>query len=212
MSSNVIQRKKPMIASNRQKKLLSFFGIRFSPNISTGAAGWEIGALMDDENNRQQWRRYLYLTQDFGSDSPDTAPYELDDLSKVEIPVDWDASAEVQKVNDEIVGHEMSNGSPFDEPAPMIEFAGRNFMFTGKFEFGARKACQTAVIERGGSASSLKSVSSEIDYLVVGSGGSKAWKRGSYGNKIEAAILARLEHGSPAIVSEEYWASELKRG
>jgi NAD-dependent DNA ligase len=58
---------------------------------------------------------------------------------------------EMQKFHDEIVGQEMSSGAPFDDPAPKIDFAGNSFMFTGKFEFGTRKACQNAVTERGGS-------------------------------------------------------------
>jgi NAD-dependent DNA ligase len=201
-----------MTATNRQKKLLTFFGIRFSPNISTGAAGWEIGAIMEDEKNRERWRRYLFLTRDFDSDSPILAKYDPAELEAVNIPEDWSASDEMQKFHDEIVGQEMSGGAPFDDPAPSIDFAGHSFMFTGKFEFGTRKACQNAVTERGGSAPSQKSVSREIDYLVIGSGGSKAWKRGSYGNKIEAAVLSRREHGSPAIVSEEHWSAELTKG
>lgn len=201
-----------MHATNRQKKLLSFFGIRFSPNISTGAAGWEIGAIMDDDANREKWRRYLYLTKDFGSDSPVPVDYDRDALEAVEIPEDWSSSDEIQKLHDEIVGQELSDGSPFDDPAPDIAFSGHSFMFTGKFDYGTRKACQTAVTERGGSAPSKKSVSREIDFLIIGVGGSKAWKRGSYGNKIEAAILSRREHGTPAIVSEADWTAQLTKG
>lgn len=201
-----------MTATNRQKKLLTFFGIRFSPNISTGAAGWEIGALMADQENRMRWCRYLYLTRDFGSDSAVPAHYDPDELAAVEIPEDWDASEAIQKLRDEIVGEEMSDGSPFDDPAPEVEFSGHNFMFTGKFDFGTRTACQTAVTDRGGAAPSQKSVSREIDYLVIGTGGSKAWKRGSYGNKIEEAIISRREHGTPAIISEEHWSTELTKG
>lgn len=201
-----------MNATNRQKKLLTFFGIRFSPRISTGAAGWEIGAIMEDEANRERWRKYLFLTRDFDSASPAPAHYDPAEIEAVEIPEDWSASDEMRKFHDEIVGQEMSFGAPFDDPAPSIEFRGRSFMFTGKFEFGSRGACQNAVTERGGSAPSQKSVSREIDYLVIGSGGSKAWKRGSYGNKIEAAVLSRREHGTPAIISEEHWRAELAKG
>ena len=201
-----------MSASNRQKKLLTFFGIRFSPNITLGAAGWEIGSILDDEDNRERWRKYLYLTKDFSSDSPVPVPYDTDALKALVIPDDWSASDELQKLHDEIVGQEMSDGSPFDDPAPEVTFNGNSFMFTGKLEYGTRKVCQNMVIEQGGSAPSHKSVSKEIDYLVIGSGGSSAWKRGSYGNKIEAAILARREYGSPAIISEDHWKSKIKNG
>jgi len=133
------------------------------------------------------------------------------ELESIDIPEDWNASAEAQKLHDEIVGLEMSGSGPFDDPAPSIDFAEHSFIFTGKFDFGTRKACQNAVIELGGSAPSKKSVSREIDYLVIGSGGSKSWKRGSYGNKIEAAVLSRREHGTPAIISEEHWIAELTK-
>ena len=55
-------------ASNRQKKLLRFFKVSFHPNISAGAAGWEIAAIMSSEDCREQWRRYLFPTSDFDSD------------------------------------------------------------------------------------------------------------------------------------------------
>ena len=200
-----------MNATNRQKKLLTFFGVRFSPNISTGAAGWEIGSIMDDERNRERWRRYLYVTKDFDSDSSLPVRCSSQELEAVEIPEEWSASGEMQKFRDEIVGQVMSDSSPFDDPPPEIEFRKHNFVFTGTFDFGTRAACQNAVTERGGFAPSQKNISREIDYLVIGLGGSKAWKRGSYGNKIEAAILSRREHGTPAIISEEHWAECLAK-
>ncbi len=200
-----------MNATNRQKKLLTFFGIRFSPNISTGAAGWEIAAILDDEDNREKWRKYLFLTKDFDSDSSLPLAFDPAELEKVVIPEDWSASEQMRKFQDEIVSQEMSSGAPFDDPAPQIEFEGRSFMFTGKFSFGSRNACQSAVTNRGGIAPSQKSVTREIDYLVIGTEGSNSWKRGSYGNKIEAAVLARREHGTPAIVSEEHWASQIAK-
>ncbi len=49
-----------MQASNRQKKILRFFKIPFSPNISSGAAGWDIGILMGSDEYRIEWEKYLY--------------------------------------------------------------------------------------------------------------------------------------------------------
>jgi NAD-dependent DNA ligase len=201
-----------MKATNRQKKLLSFFKVRYSPNISAGAAGWEIGAIMQDEECREHWRRYLYLTKDFDSDSPALKPFDEAQLQSVEIPEDWSASEAMQQFRDEVIAGELADSSPFDQPQPAVEFTGKSFMFTGKFSFGTRKECQTAVVERGGYAPSQKSVCRETDYLVIGTEGSKTWKRGSYGNKIEAAILSRREHGTPAIISEEHWVSQIGKG
>jgi len=198
-------------ANNRQKKILTFFGISYSPNITTGAAGWEIAALMENEANREKWRKYLYLTKDYDSETPDLAPFDPNELENVIIPDDWSSSLEKLGIYDEIVGQEISSGAPFDVPAPEIDFEGTTFLFTGKFEFGTREACQAAVTERGGSAPSQQSVSRAIDYLVIGAGGSKSWKRGSYGNKIQAAILSRRIHGTPAIVSEKQWAEQLSK-
>ncbi len=193
-----------MYATNRQKKLLRFFGIFYSQNISAGAAGWEIADLMESEEYRELWRKYVYSTGDFDTGSEELYPYDLEELRKVEVPEEWCISKAIGEFRSELVASELKDASPFDNPQPTVEFHGRNFMFTGKFGFGSRKACQTAVVERGGAAPFRKTVSREIDYLVIGYEGSKFWKRGSYGNKIETAILARREHGSPDIISEEH--------
>jgi len=47
-------------------------------------------------------------------------------------------------------------------------------------------------------------VSADLDFLVIGTQGSRAWKRGSYGRKIEKAIFLRRENGKPAILSEDH--------
>ena len=200
-----------MNATNRQKKLLRFFKIHFSPKISVGAAGWEIGFIMENEEYREQWRRYLYLTKDFDSDTDQLKPFDKGELASIEVPEDWSALESMQQFRDELVAHKLTDTSPFDQPQPQVEFSGRSFIFTGKFSYGTRKTCQLAVTERGGYAPSKKFVSREIDYLVIGAEGSKVWKRGSYGNKIERAILARREHGAPAIISEEHWTSHLEK-
>lgn len=194
-----------MKATNRQKKLLRFFQVSYSPNISTGAAGWEISDLFESQENRELWRKYLYLTGDFDSDTDQLAQFDPPALESVVVPEDWSASKAIDQFRHEIVASAVSDSSPFDIPQPVVVFLGRQFMFTGKFAFGSRKACQAAVTEKGGLAPSNKTVSRKIDYLVIGCEGSQFWKRGSYGNKIEAAILARREHGSPAIISEDHW-------
>jgi hypothetical protein len=198
-----------MKATNRQKKLLRFFKVTFSPRISAGAAGWEISAVMESEALREKWRRYLYLTRDFDMDSDQLIPFDEKILNELIIPENWSVSEELKKFRSELVANELSDGSPFDSPQPIVDFQKRSFIFTGKFAFGSREACQAAVTERGGLAPSQKSISYDINYLVVGVEGSKAWKRGSYGNKIEAAILLRREFGSPAIISEKHWTSYL---
>jgi NAD-dependent DNA ligase len=197
-------------ASNRQKKLLRFFAIPFSENISAGAAGWEIGNIMSKEECRERWKRYLYLTSDFDSDTDSLKPFDMATLQAVQIPEGWSSSDAFQQFRNELVDHLLEDESPFDRPQPDVSFVKRTFMFTGKFTFGTRKDCQNAVLSRGGSAPDHKSVSRLIDFLVIGTEGSNAWRRGTYGNKIEAAILARREYGSPAIISEQHWTTALE--
>ena len=67
-------------ASNRQKKILRFFHVSFSENITHGAAGWEIARLMASEQNRQDWRRYLYVNKQFTRRIVELEPTESDAL------------------------------------------------------------------------------------------------------------------------------------
>ena len=200
-----------MTASNRQKKLLRFFGIKFAHNISSGAAGWEIGSLFNDLENEQTWNKYLYLTNDFSGDSDQLKPFDRAELDSLKLPEGWSASAAAGEYRSEIVSSEMTDGSPFDSPAPEVEFRGKTFMFTGKFNFGERTACQAAVVSLGASAPDTKSITPDTDYLVVGTAGSKAWKMGAYGNKIEKAILLRREKALPAIISEDHWLQAINK-
>lgn len=198
-------------ASNRHKKLLRFFKIPFTANISAGAAGWEIAAIMSDEANRELWQRYLFVTKDFDSDTDSLKPFDEVALKTPQIPEDWKSSDAFRKFRDELVDSILHDESPFDRPQPDVLFSKRSFMFTGKFLFGTRTACQDAVISRGGLAPEQKSVSHHIDYLVIGAEGSKTWRRGAYGNKIEDAILSRREFGLPAIISEKHWTAALNQ-
>ena len=198
-------------ASNRQKKLLRFFEVSFSANISAGAAGWEIAAIMSNEDCREKWRCYLFLTSDFDSDSDLLKAFDKAALQTVQIPEGWSSSEAFRHFRDELVDDILHDESPFDRPQPSVLFPKHTFIFTGKFAFGTRKACQDAVVSCGGLAPDQKSVSHLIDYLVIGTEGSKSWRRGTYGNKIEDAILSRRDYGSPAIISEEHWVVALSK-
>lgn len=160
-------------------------------------------------NTELNGRNIYTLTNDFSSETDKLIPYDELEFAQLEIPNSWSSSVAMQKHRDEFVSKELlqSDNSPFDRPQPPIEFLYKSFVFTGKFSFGSRKTCQQAVIERGGQAPSKKSVSRNTDYLVIGCEGSRCWKKGAYGNKIESAIISRREHGSPSIVSEEHWVS-----
>lgn len=201
----------PRNATNRQKKLLRFFAVPFGPNLTMGAAGMKIEELMSDERNRDQWKKYLFLTQDFDSDSDELKPCSPADLAAVIVPDGWSGSEAIESYKEALAAKIVREESPFDLPQPKVVFTGKTFLFTGEFSFGSRKECQRAVELRGGISSDQKQVSHAIDYLVVGTAGNKTWSKGSYGNKIERAVLIRREHGRPAIISEEHWVGALKQ-
>ena len=92
-----------MKASKRQKKLLRFFGVPFSDRITTGAAGWEIADLMASEENRERWRKYLFLTGDFDSDTDQLKQFELGSLEAAVVPDDWSSSAALDQFRSEVV-------------------------------------------------------------------------------------------------------------
>ena len=197
-------------ASNRQKKLLKFFDVPDPDNLSMDEARRAIGRIMSTPGNEDSWERYIYLTQDFAGDTDELKPFSLEDLEKVEIPPGWTSQKAIAEFKEDAARREIQEeGSPYDDPQPEIQFEGRIFMFTGKFEYGSRKDCQVAVMERGGIAPKKASVSSGVDYLIVGSEGSKAWKGGNFGTKIASAIASRKESGSPAIISEEHFRESL---
>jgi len=200
-----------ILATNRQKKFLRLFSIPFGPKLSAGAAGIKIEGLMADDSNREKWRKYLFLTQDFDSDSDQLKAFSLADLDKVQVPAGWSGQHAMAEFNVELAAKIVREESPFDQPQPKVIFKDKTFLFTGNFAFGSRKECQKAVSMRGGIPTDQKQVGHTIDYLVVGSEGSKDWSKGDYGNKIESAILARRQHGTPAIIQEEHWVEALKR-
>ena len=194
-------------ATNRQKKVLKFFGIQFNESISVGAAGWELGAIFADESNAEKWRKYLFLTKDFGAESNELLPFKDEDLEATNVPDDWSASKAIKVFREEMAASILASESPYDTPQPDIDFFRHSFCFTGKFDFGPRKSCEDVIREKGGIPA--KGVSNSLDFLVIGTQGNPNWKRGSYGNKIEKAIVLRRENGKPAIVSEDHCFSFL---
>lgn len=97
---------------------------------------------------------------------------------------------------------------PLDIPPPAIVFAGRSYCFTGVFQFGTRAQCQAAITERDGLIAN--GITRKLDYLVIGNIGSEVWKHSTFGLKIAKAVDYRDQGRPLAIISEEYWASQLK--
>ncbi|MBI3418677.1 MAG: BRCT domain-containing protein [Proteobacteria bacterium] len=101
-----------------------------------------------------------------------------------------------------------SSTLPLDHPPPSISFKDRRFCFTGTFSTGARKDCEEAVCNLGGSTGSL---TMETDYLVVGIYATDSWAHSSYGRKIEKALAMKQEGVPIAIIGEQHWRSALDK-
>jgi NAD-dependent DNA ligase len=96
---------------------------------------------------------------------------------------------------------------PICNPAPDLKFYGKRYCFTGTFNFGDRKRCEGAVIERGGEAGSLTKAT---EVLVIGVYATDSWKHSTFGNKIIKAAEMRDRHRVPiCLVSEQHWATFL---
>lgn len=89
-----------------------------------------------------------------------------------------------------------------------IQFDGRVFCLTGDFVFGPRETCQDAITRRGGQIK--PNVSKKIDFVVVGGLGSKEWKHGGFGTKVERAVELQREGAKVRIVHEDAWAEALR--
>ncbi len=99
-----------------------------------------------------------------------------------------------------------SSSLPLCSPAPALRFSGIRYSFTGTFNFGQRKVCEKAVVERGAETGSL---TQKTNILVIGAYATESWKHSSFGNKIVSASEWR-QNGIPiSIVSEEHWVKFL---
>lgn len=95
---------------------------------------------------------------------------------------------------------------PLNSPPPPLSFNGQSYCFTGTFNFGNRRHCQEAVIERGAQAGGL---SKKTTILVIGVYATDSWKHSAFGNKILNACEWR-DLGHPiVIVSEQHWVTHL---
>lgn len=95
---------------------------------------------------------------------------------------------------------------PLCDPAPTLTFLGRQYCFTGTFNFGRRKYCEQAVTDRGGFTGNL---TQKTDVLVIGAYATESWKHSSFGDKIVKATAWR-DQGLPiSIVAENHWVSFL---
>lgn len=203
------------VATNRQIKLLKFFGVDLPAELNKGIASGITARLFRNDDNKELWEKYVYHTGDESQDSPDLAPYKIDELRSIVIPNDWKPKrspgipSDRQERLREMISDIMREGSPFDDPVPDIDFDGTSFVFTGKFTSGTRSECQEAVQFCSGKGQNR--VNRSTDFLIIGCEGSDSWSKGSHGRKIEKAMMLRMETGKPAIVSEADWIEAIQQ-
>lgn len=91
---------------------------------------------------------------------------------------------------------------PLCDPAPELSFPEKRFTFTGTFNFGKRKDCESVVKKLGAETGPI---TKKTDYLVIGTYATDSWKHSSFGNKIIKAADYR-DSGVPiSIISEKHW-------
>jgi len=89
-----------------------------------------------------------------------------------------------------------------------ILFEGTAFCFTGTLADVKRATAESEVRARGGLT--CDRINERLDYLVVGDTPSPAWKHGSYGRKIEAALALHAGGASrPQLVQESAFIEAL---
>jgi NAD-dependent DNA ligase len=203
-------------ATNRQLKALKFFGFSTDDKITKGLASRIIVDLFSRADNRALWEKYIFITGDQGQESPDLLPFDPDELEKAVIPHDWKPYASKIKKKTgfererliEMATSMLKEGVPFDDPIPTVEYAGKHFCFTGKFQFGSRTGCNDAIVRMGGLSD--ENVTLETNYLIVGGEISPAWAHEAYGRKIERALFYKLEGQPISLLAEEDWVKTLK--
>ena len=196
-----------------QLKVLHFFDIDISRPLTKGFCSGIIGRLFSDPANKHLWTAYVYTTGGDEDATTDLRPHDKAVLARTEIPADWypkrgpTTPSKTRKALEQIIEDVLKDGSPFDDPLPEVTITGTTFCFTGQFEFGTRKECQAAVTSRGGTTTDH--ITNKTDVLVIGNDQNQNWAHGSYGNKISDAMVLKLQHRKPIIISELYWKAVL---
>jgi hypothetical protein len=95
---------------------------------------------------------------------------------------------------------------PFSTPAPEVIFPNKEFVLTGRFEFGPRSLCQSEITSRGGTCGD--SISKHSNYLIIGNFSSRDWSTSAWGNKILKAVEYSAR-GTMFIISEDAWRDAL---
>lgn len=83
---------------------------------------------------------------------------------------------------------------------PAFSIKGKNICLSGNFDLGDEPYLIKTITERGGTIKNT--VSSRVDYLIVGNQRHEMWKYGAYGTKVVDANRINEKGGHIIIVSE----------
>ncbi len=84
--------------------------------------------------------------------------------------------------------------------AEKVQFKGKVFCLTGDFDFGSKIDVELWLMARGGRCT--ESLSPYVDYVLIGSKGSKRWAYGSYGTKVKRAMDMKTNGHTIEILKE----------
>ena len=87
-------------------------------------------------------------------------------------------------------------------------FENKTFCFTGTFISGTRNIVQNMSVKQGGIIQD--NVNRKLDYLVIGTLGSRDWRFTSHGRKIEGAIGFQKMGSNFTIINEMTWLQHIK--
>lgn len=121
----------------------------------------------------------------------------------------WNSRAYKERRNKTTVTSHLRRKRIFSRSPRHLVFMNANFVFTGKFRYGARVDCKRAVQARGGMCDHNR-LTHQTDVLVVGSLGSPSYFMKRYGRKIEKAKGYRKKTGRPMIIAEDRWDRYLR--
>ena len=92
---------------------------------------------------------------------------------------------------------------------PTVIFEGNEFVFTGKFLFGTRAACENAMTRRGARIKNY--ITQDTNYLVIGTMSSPEWITDNFGRKIQKAVeMAHSGEYEISIIREVDWTMSLR--
>lgn len=98
------------------------------------------------------------------------------------------------------------------EEEPSIEFSGSTFLFTGKMAWGTRPQAAALIEARGGCVSVSKTITKDIDFIVLGEDKEKGWTSLIHGGKLTMAFVKRFKepHLKYKIIREEDFIAALQ--